>query len=571
LVAHVRRGADLGFDDDALLAIPEATFDGLAAPGLGGVGTIDAGGTLRWWDGTHWLTGPAVGDGPNCLQSRPESSLRFHHSGANAVPIDVNYPYAQLDTASCLSPPTVLDAARGRLTAFRDGPRGMVATTGQAWQAVPLGRSTSDLAPQYSERVSPYPFELMSPEHVTLAMRTDPATQVFSPDYPAPVLPHGSWRTVDRLTENLWWPYRILRDPMTKRVRLLTSRGAMWELGGQVLHGLGEPCVSGGDCAVGSCNAEGVCCDVGNCGSTLCTTCKGTTPGVCQAVPAGQPDVQGKCGGGACAGVCGADRKCAFDPTRACGTAPTCANGVVSAGGRCDDVSPACVLPEQMGQTCQLSASTGAVLYGHDVTGKPCRVPDGTCGGGLGCGSGTACKTTCVSRVDCKGGYTCGPGGASCVADSATVAANAFGVTPVDVKLPRYKPISEMADELADAGYPRVDGGGVAIPTISFGGIVGVVDPSHRTPAMSYRACVNYLAVCMQATKKVDGCVASAPRCVTSTPWLGDPAGDDCCPESCLAEYFVDRQTMGPSEALGRWRTSGCYPSEPGYYDGGLP
>jgi hypothetical protein len=157
------------------------------------------------------------------------------------------------------------------------------------------------------------------------------------------------------------------------------------------------------------------------------------------------------------------------------------------------------------------------------------------------------------------------------VADSATVAANAFGVTPVDVKLPRYKPISEMADELADAGYPRVDGGGVAIPTISFGGIVGVVDPSHRTPAMSYRACVNYLAVCMQATKKVDGCVASAPRCVTSTPWLGDPAGDDCCPESCLAEYFVDRQTMGPSEALGRWRTSGCYPSEPGYYDGGLP
>jgi hypothetical protein len=61
-----------------------------------------------------------------------------------------------------------------------------------------------------------------------------------------------------------------------------------------------------------------------------------------------------------------------------------------------------------------------------------------------------------------------------------------------------------MADELADAGYPRVDGGGVAIPTISFGGIVGVVDPSHRTPAMSYRACVNYLAVCMQATKKVE-------------------------------------------------------------------
>jgi hypothetical protein len=157
------------------------------------------------------------------------------------------------------------------------------------------------------------------------------------------------------------------------------------------------------------------------------------------------------------------------------------------------------------------------------------------------------------------------------VADSATVAATARGVTPVNVDMPPYKSTAQAADELADAGFPRLDGGAVAIPTLSFGGMVPVIDPSQKTPAMSYRACMNFVTVCWMATKNVDGCVAAAPRCLTSTPWLGDPAGEDCCPESCLAEYFVDRSSMEPVKALKRWRTSGCYPSEPGYFDGGLP
>lgn len=533
-------------------------------PGVG-VGTVDGGGTLRWWDGVFWHGGPALADGANCRQSRPGTVLRDHTGGEDAVPLDLSFLYAQRDVASCFSPPAIIEAGQGRVTAFRDGPRGMVKAAvpfdAQGWQDVPLGQAVADLAVQYSERISPYPIELMSPEHITFQMMTDPASRIFSTLVPQPVFPKDAWRAQDRGTDNLWWPYRLLRDPATKRVRVLTSRGALWELGGQVVHGLGESCSTSWDCAVGSCNVEGVCCDQATCGTVRCTTCKGTTPGVCQAVAVGQPDVLGKCGSGVCAGVCDATRHCQFDATRACGASPTCSNGVITPGGRCDSVSPACVTPGQFGAPCPVDLTTGVPTPVPDVTGNPCRMPDVPCGGGLGCGTPSTCQTQCQTRMDCKQGYTCGPAAASCVPDSATVAASARGVVPVDFKAPPRRSRQEVADLMVDAGgASRLDGGGVIPPLAKGWGVAWYYDPNHRTPLTGMDACLERIELCSTFGNTVDSCVAAQPRCAGSTPWLSDDAGEDCCPEACLTAYFGARDQNTPFAALRLLLDSACYP-----------
>jgi hypothetical protein len=63
----------------------------------------------------------------------------------------------------------------------------------------------------------------------------------------------------------------------------------------------------------------------------------------------------------------------------------------------------------------------------------------------------------------------------------------------------------------------------------------------------------------MALNSTIDGCVAAARRCSTSTPWLGDPSGDDCCPEACLVEYFTARQTSTAQQALQTFLATPCY------------
>lgn len=93
--------------------------------------------------------------------------------------------------------------------------------------------------------------------------------------------------------QNLWWPFRLLPDRTTGRVRVLTHRGMTWELGFEQAGSLGELCQSNRDCAEGACSAEGVCCDNEVCGTTPCSTCRGTTPGACEPVVGPVAEVDG--------------------------------------------------------------------------------------------------------------------------------------------------------------------------------------------------------------------------------------------------------------------------------------
>src|SRR5207247_772178 len=143
--------------------------------------------------------------------------------------------------------PSVEDAAHGRILTFRDGPRGLfelpvVAGGGGSWQQAKLGSEGVG-----GTQVFPYPSELLSAEHIYLDMRTDPTTRTFpqGSDVWGPiVLPQDAWRIADRTLQSLWWPFQVLNDPVNKRVRVLTHRGVLWELGAELRQGPGDPCTS---------------------------------------------------------------------------------------------------------------------------------------------------------------------------------------------------------------------------------------------------------------------------------------------------------------------------------------
>ena len=200
------------------------------------------------------------------------------------------------------------------------------------------------------------------------------------------------------------------------------------------------------------------------------------------------------------------------------------------------------------------------VVNGVPDLSQPCNVPPSTCGGGLACADGTSCRQGCTARTDCASRYQrCGAGGSACLTDDASRAATSQGVTPVDWTPPRLRSSREIADIMIDAGLHADDAGVIQLPMPSLGGVVLAYDPNRRTPANGMRLCVDSITTCMVMKQSTDACVAATARCSSSTPWLGDPAGDDCCPEACLLAYFNARANSSSASALQSMLVSGCY------------
>jgi hypothetical protein len=84
-------------------------------------------------------------------------------------------------------------------------------------------------------------------------------------------------------------------------------------------------------------------------------------------------------------------------------------------------------------------------------------------------------------------------------------------------------------------------------------------DPNKRDPTAGFGLCLDYLESCMILNSTVDGCIAAAHRCSTTTPWLGDPSGNDCCPQGCLVAYLTARENATPAAALQAMLQSNCY------------
>ena len=125
---------------------------------------------------------------------------------------------------------------------------------------------------------------------------------------------------------------------------------------------------------------------------------------------------------------------------------------------------------------------------------------------------------------------------------------------------PKVRSPEEMGALLQSLGYPVDETGAIDVPGAALGSIQLAFDPKLKNPLTGVRACMYRVQACMMANRKVDECVAATPRCVGNTPWLGDAAGLDCCPEACLEKYFTRRATANERVSLDEFLTSGCYP-----------
>ena len=522
-------------------------------PSLGGVSLFDADGTLRTWDGQSWRAGPALPDGHTCLASAPEGSpgavIRDSHN-TNAFPFPLQPD--QLTTGRdflplCLFPPLLDHVPNGRFYVFRDGPKGMLEAKvdrGQlgAWGIPGFGAQGGTL--RYP---NPYPGELMSAEHVYLTTRTDPDSRTWPAEWGSPpvaitppVLPGEAWRVNERRVQNLLWPFVVLPDHGGDgRVRVLTHRGALWELDGEGWQDVGDDCASPLECLHGWCNSEGVCCDDSQCLVTQCRTCRGSNPGFCETVAAGQPEPLGRCGGGECAAACDGtvgDGSCALGPARACGPVGQCVDGVFLPAGVCD--------------------GTQCVVSSYDPA---------ACPGGLRCADAERCVASCTSREQCRAPWDRCDAGGACVSDDAHALAQALSITPIDWVPPVTRTPAQIAQLFADAGFTVDAQGRVRMPGTTRTGVALAFNPAKQTPVTGLVQCLDAIEACMLANAQLDGCVAAQRRCVGATPWLGDPAGIGCCPEACLTHYLTRRQAGdGDLKALLSIAGSGCYPAAAG-------
>ena len=117
----------------------------------------------------------------------------------------------------------------------------------------------------------------------------------------------------------------------------------------------------------------------------------------------------------------------------------------------------------------------------------------------------------------------------------------------------------ELAFALKLAGFPEDDAGRIIL-TPDTSGVSLAYDPNRRGPTVGFRGCMGSLVACLDATKHMDPCVRDVKRCVSSTPWKDDPAGDDCCPESCVQEYLELRKKFSEEVAGGELARGTCYP-----------
>lgn len=535
-------------------AHPNALFESRS---LGGVSTIDATGKLMTWNGTTWQSGPRLEEGRDC----DATELVRTHMGAIGFPINNRHHFTGRDFVPlCFFPPAIEDSANNRLLVFRDGPQGLrelrFGVPQPQWEKVEEGYGEFFVGGRTS--VHPHPFELTSAEHVTLQTQTDPLSiQTFEqvllpdgikrtvvPDDTPLVLPRDSGRVPESLVNNLFWPFRLFPDAVTKRIRVLTHRGAVWELGAELRSGPGDACASSADCGEGVCSAEGVCCETACQGA--CYTCNGTHPGKCEPVAAGAPDPFERCGSGECEGVCSgavsfSSPRCLYDANRSCGPDASCSDGMMTPGGHCAANAPTCT-------------STPDI-----------KVP---CAGGFACASDATCKTACTTRTDCTSPYAeCNLATGSCGPDAVSAQASARGVQPSDWVPPVRRTPVELAQALRDLGFEADDQGRIVFSDFAMAGVSLAFDPHLQTPLTGFRNCMDRITACRVQRGTLDECVAAAPRCVSDTPWADDPAGFDCCPVECLSEYFELREQEAPGRAMISLAESMCYPGMRAYLE----
>ncbi|HEY6556976.1 MAG TPA: hypothetical protein VI072_06870 [Polyangiaceae bacterium] len=118
----------------------------------------------------------------------------------------------------------------------------------------------------------------------------------------------------------------------------------------------------------------------------------------------------------------------------------------------------------------------------------------------------------------------------------------------------------EIAELAAKAGLQRNDAGKILIPGARSGGLQLAFDPSLKDPFTGFDECSRNLMTCVLAGREEDECVAHVPRCQSKTPWLGDPAGVGCCPESCIRRYFAEPSKKARKGLKPIVNHSECYP-----------
>jgi hypothetical protein len=216
-----------------------------------------------------------------------------------------------------------------------------------------------------------------------------------------------------------------------------------------------------------------------------------------------------------------------------------------TAGGQCSPVSGTCIV-----------AST----------------PAQACPNGNGCASATACNTGCQNRSNCASPYSdCNTVTGQCFPDQASQLAGQQGITPAATAPPPRLTNQEIAAMMADAGFPEDDAGVFYFVSSDRNApIVKSFDPSISTPLTLFRNCMEYIETCALVNSgNFDGCVAKASRCATSTPWVSDPAGIECCPESCLVLYLQTREAQAAAVSLETVAQSTCVFGNVGGTDAG--
>jgi len=128
----------------------------------------------------------------------------------------------------------------------------------------------------------------------------------------------------------------------------------------------------------------------------------------------------------------------------------------------------------------------------------------------------------------------------------------------------------EVVAALKRAGYKEDDAGRIIL-TPDAAGLALAYDPNLHDPTIGLRNCISRINDCVVRTNDTESCIDSAPRCVSSTPWKDDPAGDDCCPESCVKEYHELRKTNSEGSAMMRMIRGTCYPGMKELLSGNKP
>jgi hypothetical protein len=145
------------------------------------------------------------------------------------------------------------------------------------------------------------------------------------------------------------------------------------------------------------------------------------------------------------------------------------------------------------------------------------------------------------------------------------VGALALAVGGIVVSAPVWRPRihrsqTDLINALKHAGLMPDDAGRFVFSGQSPGGVALAYDPNLHDAISGWRSSVARMSACITATKSIDECVNSAPRCKSPTPWKGDPSGDDCWPESCQRQYLESRKTQTAAVSLSNLANGKCYP-----------